>query len=311
MSAAPAKGTKKKGRSLNLDDEAKGSESNAYQYGVVGGTATSPSTTPLQNGQYPSLAGAYGHQRNTSREALMATGGPSSPTHAPNRLDASVSSSQRRISQISSARGDSIMMANQPVTNRSADENVPWGHHPRPSSSLLAEAPTGYPPAPVGAGFYQQYGPYDAGQQHAAVPPAPAMTSPTRPPLEVLPQPAAHPVPAHHALSSVAGLPERSPSRAPTLNAPPPGAAGARPYSDYGNTTPPVASGSMDRSAVSRSPSASMAGNGVDVGFGRQQRDEKTPRVETPQSPVIQHQDAGSVPDSNTPEAPPPAYSQT
>jgi hypothetical protein len=47
------------------------------------------------------------------------------------------------------------------------------------------------------------------------------------------------------------------------------------------------------------------------VGFGRQRRADKTPRVETPRSPVVQHEDAGRVPEAPQQAAAeaPPAYS--
>lgn len=314
-------------RSLNLDEEVKG-ESNAYQYGMVGGTP-SPSTSPLPHSQYSSFGG-YSHRRNGSRDALMASGGPSSNPSSPSRLDIPLGGgNQRRISQISSTRGESIMMQ-PPVMNRPSDDVV-WGHHPRPSSSLLE--------APLGQGFYQQYGPLDPSTTAAVAPAGAAAVSPTgptamhKPALEPTLLPASQP--PHQALLSAAGLAESAPgtSRGHVMIAPPPGAGGARPFVERpevvgvgggisnagavagtgGDDLLAAVMAGADR-ATSVSPTSVRSGS-TDVGFGRQRRPEKTPRVESPRSPVVQHQDGGRVPDTaqQAPgaDAPPPAYSQS
>jgi hypothetical protein len=300
-------------RSLMLDEETKGPDPNAYQYGVVGRTP-SPSTSPLPHSQYSSLGG-YSHRRSGSRDALMSTAGPSSTTGSPTRLDLPLSGGQRRISQNSSARGESIMMTNQPIMNRPNDDPL-MGHHPRPSSSLL-EAPMTYPPRH--SGFYQQYGPLDTAQATSStVPPIVSSSGVVhKPVLEPTLVPTTQPLPAHQSLFAAAGLadPVTSSTRSQALVSPPPGAGGAQPYTERQGSSDMYAAvmSGADR-ATSISPMSARSSSVAEVGFGRQRRPDKTPQVETPRSPVVQHEDAGRVPEvpqQAGADAPPPAYSQS
>ncbi|KIM33592.1 hypothetical protein M408DRAFT_6047 [Serendipita vermifera MAFF 305830] len=264
--AGMAGGRRGRTRSVNLEDEIKGADAHPYQYGLVGNTP-SPHGSPAFHSQNSTMG--YGtahsgghHQRNSSRDALMASG-PASPSLSPRHLDVLLPIGQRRASQLtgsSSGAPDSIMMTNQqPMThavtnnnlgNRPSDErDAPWmGHHARPSSSLL-EAPTTYPPGHNG--FYQQYGPVEPAQPAQQRPPSASTTGGGsitggggvhKPPLEPSLAAAMRPVPAHQALYYAAGLQDpnsplthsntmsSSRTQAHVMATPPPGAGGARQY---------------------------------------------------------------------------------
>lgn len=295
-------------RSLNLDDEVKSETNHPYQYGVVG--SISPSPKPGMHSQQSSVG--YQHRRSGSRDALMRSGAPSPPSVSPQRLSAHLPStgSQGRASYNSSMRPDSVMM-NQPMNphHQWNSEDTPWTQPPRPPSSLL-EAPNVYPPGHNG--FYQQYGPMESIPSQTQVNHGQANNA----------QPTNAAPPIHQALYEAAGLGTASSpagSSAPVTALPPPGAGGARPYTEW--RTSDIQSAVMagaDRAAASVSPPPTTGGSG-DVGFGRQ-RVEKSPRVERVTSAVVQHQDAGRVPDTESNPAPsnanansdaPPAYSQS
>ncbi|CAG8619708.1 16972_t:CDS:2, partial [Acaulospora colombiana] len=291
-------------RSLNLDDEVKSETNHPYQYGMVG--SISPSPKPGMHSQQSSLG--YQHRRSGSRDALMRSGAPSPPSVSPNRLSAHLPStgSQGRASYNSNMRPDSVMMA-QPMNPHQqwTSEDTPWTQPPRPSSSLL-EAPNVYPPGHNG--FYQQYGPMESIPSQTQVNLGQANN--------------AQPAIAHQALYEAAGLGTASPptsSSVPVTALPPPGAGGARPFTEWrASDIQSAVMAGADRAAASVSPPPNTSGS-ENVGFGRQ-RVEKSPRAERVTSPVVQHQDAGRVPDTqsnptasnaNANSDAPPAYSQS
>ena len=349
-------------RNVNLDEEIK--EARPYQYGVVGGTQSSG----VGGGYYSqnSTVGYGGaHQRNNSRDALMAAHSPPiSPRHLEVPLPAGggytqATGASRRASQYtgSSSMSDPFMMTSQPpigvapmaynnVGNnggRVSDErDAAWmGHNPRPPSPL--EAPASYPPGH--GGFYQQYGPVDQPpptQQSPPPPPPPPSSAMYPPPAQttVYPPPAqtsfgasgihkpplepglaTRPIPAHQALFVAAGLGSAEPhstlapspsvtSRTQVLASPPPGAGGARQY--FVPSNPPGVAGSSRPtdlfSATTPAGDAVVASSSTtavnEVGFGRQRASgeksrEREPGAESARSPVIQHQDAGRIPDAS------------
>jgi hypothetical protein len=297
-------------RSLNLEDEVKSETNHPYQYGVVG--SISPSPKPGMHSQQSSLG--YQHRRSGSRDALMRSGAPSPPSVSPQHLSGHLpGGSQGRASYNSSMRPDSVMMTNQPMNphNQFASDDVPWTQPPRPSSSLL-EAPNVYPPGHNG--FYQQYGPMESIPSQTQVSHGQATNAPPS---------------THQALFEAAGLGNTAlppGAAAPVTALPPPGAGGARPYTEWraGDMQSAVMAGA-DRAAASVSPpptsgnAGGSTGGPGEVGFGRQ-RVEKSPRAERVTSPVIQHQDGGRVPESqgnpetsnvNSNSDAPPAYSQS
>jgi hypothetical protein len=323
--AARNSGGRRLSRNVNLDDEFKGAEAHPYQYGVVGGSP-SPNTTPsLGSGNATAGGGAYhsqpstmgyGHQRNSSRDALMtAHSPPISPRHLDVPLPGGGGGSmgqQRRASQYTGSSGmtDTIVMANQPPVGmanptgndmlgggrRVSDErDASWtmmGHQPRPSSSLLEAPVVSYPPGH--GGFYQQYGPIDQPQQQQ---------------FQQQQQQQQGPVPAHQALYAAAGLgsPDFYPQgqgQGRVLASPPPGAGGARQYTTSAGVGPAGTSGDTKPSSTAVPVAATATSPNPDVGFGRQRGSaEKARESRTTgesggvRSPVIQHLDGGRVPD--------------
>ncbi|KAG8825868.1 hypothetical protein FRC17_008488 [Serendipita sp. 399] len=312
-----ARDAKRARRSVNLESELK--DSRPYQYGVVG-NGPSPSVSPIPHSQYSSVGG-YSHRRDGSRDALMRSRVPSSPPGSPGHLDAHLPPGHR--ASFHSGTPESFMMT-QPLisTHPQPVQDVWTGGQP---ASIMDSANV-YPPGH--GGFYQQYGPAEpssptrvastsAGLVSEQPPPAfaPHHNSVRKPPLEPALLPATQPLPTHQALITAAGLSGGSsagPSRMTV--SPPPGAAGARPYTE--RREPP----DMLSAVMASGDQAASSVRPQDVGFGRQRQSEKSPRRETATSPVIQHQDGGRAPQpaagttsnatANDPAEAPPAYSQ-
>ncbi|CAG7852599.1 SubName: Full=Uncharacterized protein {ECO:0000313/EMBL:CCA75312.1} [Serendipita indica DSM 11827] len=310
---APTLGRQKR-RSANITQETK--ENRPYNYGVVG-ASPSPTASPVPHSQYSSLGG-YSHRRDTSRDRLM-----SSPPGSPNRLDVPLPGTQRRTSHYSSGVPESIMMTATGGSTNTRTSDDARGHERATSVSLMDTANV-YPPGH--GGFYQQYGPMEPAQSPVGAstsPQPPQGLSPSntmhKPPLDPSLVAATRPIPTHQALVAAAGLLGPLPptptttGRTPVMASPPPGAAGARPYTEWREQ------GDMLSAVMSSGDQAAAGGttapNNGAVGFGRQMSPEKSPRRELVRSPVIQHQDGGRVPDNAPTTEPaneaPPAYSQS
>ncbi|KAG8827977.1 hypothetical protein FRC19_010485 [Serendipita sp. 401] len=308
-------------RSVNLESELK--DSRPYQYGVVG-HGPSPSVSPIPHSQYSSMGG-YSHRRDGSRDALMRSRGPSSAPGSPGHLEAHLPPGQR--TSLYSGTPESIMMTPQPLINTHPQPGGDvWTGGQRPPPSIMDSANV-YPPGH--GGFFQQYGPMEAPHSPTTVsspstafgsqpPPVVPVSHPSvhKPSLEPTLASATQPLPTHQALLAAAGLSNSQVASTSSVTvSPPPGAAGARPYTERRETT------DMLSAVMASGDQAASSARTDDVGFGRQRPSEKSPRRETIRSPVIQHQDGGRVPESaagappnanvNDPVEAPPAYSQS